>query len=297
MDWNGIRDFLAVVEAGSLTAGAVRLGISQPTLSRRLQSLEEALGAKLLIRSPRHLEVTDAGKRIQKMAARMGDEANKIENIAMGLDKELEGSVRISATEILSINWLTPLLPEFHETHPGIAIELNIDNSVANLQKREADIALRLMRPDGQDVIASLLGEIGYCLYASRGYAEKFGSVHKLDDLKKHQGVSLIGQTSTSNWMRSLFSKNQIKFQMKTLAGVQRGVEAGLGIGPLLSYFGDKNTNLIRIGAVAPVYKEIWLCTLPEVHTNARIRAVHNFVKSKFMSEKQKFRGNTLRKT
>lgn len=295
MDWNGVRDFLAVIEAGSLTAGAARLGISQPTLSRRIQSLEETLGARLLIRSPRHLELTDAGKRILNLASRMGDEANRIENIAMGLDKELEGSVRISATEMLSINWLTPLLPEFHETHPGISIELSMENAVANLQKREADIALRLMRPTQQDVIASQLGEIGYCLYASRGYQQKFGSVRRLQELANHQALNLMGHTSTANWIRDLFPAGQIKFQMKTLQGVQRGVEAGLGIGPLLCYFGDQNPDLVRVDVVPPVRKEIWLCTLPEVQTNARIRAVHNFIKTRFLSEKQLFKGESLR--
>lgn len=297
MDWNGIRDFLAVIEAGSLTAGAARLGVSQPTLSRRLQSLEETLGARLLIRSPRHLKLTDAGRRIQKMAARMGDEANTIENIAMGLDKELEGSVRISATEILSINWLTALLPEFHETHPGISVELIVENTVANLQKREADIALRLMRPTQQEVIARQLGEIGYSLYASRSYIDKFGKAVKSDELKNYQAVGLAGQTSTAIWMKTLFPEKQIKFQMNTLLGVQRGVEAGLGIGPLLSYFGDHNSNLIKLDAVPSVFKEIWLCTLPEVHTNARIRAVHNFIKAKFLAEKSRFKGEDLRKT
>ncbi|MBE7637339.1 LysR family transcriptional regulator [Sneathiella sp. P13V-1] len=292
MDWNGIRDFLAVIEAGSLTSAAQYLNVSQPTLSRRLSALEEALGAKLLIRTPRHLQLTEAGKQIYKLATRMGEEAVSIENIALGLDKQLAGKVRISVTEIIGINWLTPILKEFNVSHPGILIDLQINNDVANLQKREADIALRLMPPSQQEIVARHIGDIGYALYASRDYIERYGNPTTQEALSNHVAVNLAGNTSTAQWMRQLFDERNISFQFSTLLGVHRAVEAGLGIGPLLCYFGDKDPNLIRISfGMEPVLKEAWLCTLPEIHSNARIKAVYNFIRTKFAKERAEFKG------
>ncbi len=292
MDWNGIRDFLAVIEAGSLTSAAQYLNVSQPTLSRRLSALEEALGAKLIVRTPRHLQLTDAGRRIYKLATRMGEEAVSIENVALGLDKQLAGNVRISVTEIIGINWLTPILKDFNNSHPGIIIDLQIDNKVANLQKREADIALRLMPPTQQEIVARHIGDIGYALYASRNYVEQYGNPTTREALADHVAVNLAGHTSTAQWVKQLFTKDKIAFQFSTLLGVHRAVEAGLGIGPLLCYFGDKDPNLVRISfGMEPVLKEAWLCTLPEIHSNARIKAVYNFIRTKFAKERAEFKG------
>jgi DNA-binding transcriptional LysR family regulator len=292
LDWNGVRDFLAVVEAGSLTAAAIKLKISQPTLSRRITAMEEKLGTRLLIRTPRHMQLTDAGRRIQELALRMGVDAHALESAALGLDSLLEGTVRISTTEIIGLNWLTPLLADFHETHPGIKIEMVIENSAVNLLRREAEIAVRLMPPTQQEIQAQHVTDIGFSFYAARSYIEKFGLPNDTSALQGHKGIGLIGDTSTSQWTRQIFKDEQIHFQFSTLLGVQRAVEAGMGIGAMFCYFGDQDPNLVRVLQHEDVVrKQVWLCTLPEYQSNVRIRAVHEFIATMFIKNRRAFKG------
>jgi DNA-binding transcriptional LysR family regulator len=283
-DWNGIRDFLAVVEAGSLTAAATRLRVSQPTLSRRLSQLEASLGVKLLVRTTRTLQVTEAGERILNQAHRMAQEAGTLEKAVIGADTSLEGTVRISTTEGLGITWLSGELAEFTRRYPGIRIELLIDNGMVNLLSRDADIAVRLLRPTQQDLIARRVARFHFGLYAARDYVDRHGLPERAADLRgpdgdHHRGVGLRGNTPTSDWLYWLFGLERMIFLSNSLLSVRTAVLSGLGIGPVFRYLGDGDPRLRRVlTAETAMEKEIWLTTLPELHSNARIRVTYDFL-------------------
>ncbi|MGO1119250.1 LysR family transcriptional regulator [Rhodovibrionaceae bacterium A322] len=284
MDWNGVRDFLAVVEAGSLTAAAEELKVSQPTLSRRLSQLEDTLKVKLLVRTTRRLQVTEAGERILDQARRMAQEAGALEKAVAGADSSLEGTVRISTTEGLGITWLSGELAEFNRRYPGIRIELLIDNSMVNLLSRDADIALRLLRPTQQDLIARRVSLFRFGLYAARDYVEAHGLPQRAEDLlgeagQHHRGVGLRGYTPTATWLQGLFGLERMVFLSNSLLAVRTAVLSGLGIGPVFRYLGDGDPRLQQVLTQEPAMeKEIWLTTLPELHSNARIRVTYDFL-------------------
>ena len=159
MDWSILRDFIAVAETGGLSQAARRLRVSQPTLSRRIAALEEQLKAQLFQRTPRGLSLTDAGEHVLVGARRVEEEALAIERQADAAQQTLTGTVRLTVTESLGALWLPQKLAAFHAQYPGVCVEVLVDNRAANLVRREADIAIRLFRPDQPDLIARHVGE------------------------------------------------------------------------------------------------------------------------------------------
>ena len=175
MDWRALQDVVTVAETGSLSAAARRLNVSQPTVGRRIEQLEEQLGALLFNRTARGLVLTKVGEGILGHAKQMEEGALAIERIATGANQELQGNVRISLIEDLGIQWIPQKLNEFHKEFPQLAIEVNIDNRNVDLLRREADIAIRLARPEQADLICRKAGMLHFGLYASQSYLDEYG--------------------------------------------------------------------------------------------------------------------------
>lgn len=292
IDWNGIRDFLAIIEAGSMTEAAKKLNVSQPTLSRRLCCLEEQLGAKLIIRSPRKLLLTEVGKRIIEQAKSMQKKAIALETAAHGQDEQLEGTVRISTTEGLGIKWLTGHMAEFQKKYPSIYVEISIDNNMVNLLSRNADIAVRLLRPQQQNLITKHVADFPFGFYASKEYVAQHGHPETTQELFNHKAVGLIGRTPTATWVVDKFGEDRIALKTNTMLGIYAAVEAGAGIGPIFNFLGEPNKNLVRVlNKEASMKKEIWLTTLPELHSNARIRVTYDFLSILFRKHRKYLAG------
>jgi len=190
LNWSSLKDFLAVAECGSLSEAARRYGVSQPTLTRRIAALESSLGAELFRRSPRGLELTEAGEAVVEPARQMEREAQALELAVSGRDRALAGTVRITATEGLAVEWLTPALADFREQHPRIDLEIIVRNTALNVLRREADIAIRLGRPQQMELVTRRVGELVLGLYASRAYLEELGTPRTRDELAEHRGVA-----------------------------------------------------------------------------------------------------------
>src|SRR5262245_32019625 len=198
IDWTALRDFLAVADTGSLSRAARRLGVSQPTLTRRMAALEESLQAELFRRTPRGVELTEAGESILPAARQMEQEAHAALLAVSGRDTALAGLVRVTCTEGLGIHWLTPALVEFQLAHPAIEIQLLVQNQVLNLLQREADIAVRLSRPQQSDLVGRKVGEMGFGLYASQAYLARHGRPATVEDLAQHRSVAF---DETARWI------------------------------------------------------------------------------------------------
>lgn len=279
LDWNNLRDFVAVAEIGSFTAATKKLAISQPTLSRRIDALESHLNVQLLVRTARGVKLTQAGEDLLTRARSMVEHATDIEDAILGQDAALEGSVRISITEVLGITWLTPLIADFHQTYPRVRIELILDNTMVNLLSRDADIALRLVRPTQSGLITRCISSFHTGLYASRSYACRRPLPQNLEQAKDHDAVGLVGNTPMAEWTRGVFGESRHVLLTNSLLAVLEGVRSGLGIGPVLKHIGEEDPNLISCLPQADVIKkDIWLTTLPALHRNARIKAVYRFL-------------------
>src|SRR5580692_7719598 len=169
-DWSHYRAFLAVLHEGSLSAAARTLGLAQPTLGRQIAELEQTLGAALFIRSPRGLVATDAARDIAPHAEAMAAAAGAMRRAASGGMSDAAGIVRITASHIVGAEVLPSLLASFRRANPAVKIELDLSNRVEDLLRGEADIAVRMVRPSQEALVARRIGTVGLGLYAHKAY-------------------------------------------------------------------------------------------------------------------------------
>src|SRR5262245_58437889 len=285
LEWTALRDFLVVAETGSLSGAARRLGVSQPTLTRRMAALEARLGAELFLRTPRGLELTDAGEAILGPARQMDEEVRAVEVAVTGRDQALAGSVCITATEGLAIDWLTPELAVFQRTHPEIEIDFLIRNTNVNLLEREADIAVRLGRPQQVDLVARRVGDLAYGLYASSGYLDERGRPRDDDDLRGHQAVvfdQLLRHARLGAWLERSLGAARIVYRANSIQAQLSAMRAGWGIGAQAAFIASRRPELERVLPERSLLLDIWLVTHPGLRRSARMRAVYEFLLDRF---------------
>ncbi|MEQ9447718.1 MAG: LysR family transcriptional regulator, partial [Rhodospirillaceae bacterium] len=230
LDWSILRDFIAVAETGSFSKAAKRLRVSQPTLSRRIAALEEQLNGHLFQRTPKGLLLTEAGESVLIGARRVEEEALAIERQADAARQTLTGTVRIAATEGLGTIWLPEKIAAFHDTYPGVCVEVLVDNRAANLVRREADIALRMFRPDQPDLIAKRLGEVVMGMYGATAYFARHGKPERIAHLKQHYLVgfdeSMTHSNSAVQRLEKCFSPEKIIHRSSSFNGQLSAVRA-----------------------------------------------------------------------
>ncbi|MCH9048997.1 MAG: LysR family transcriptional regulator [Proteobacteria bacterium] len=282
MDWRALQDVVTVAETGSLSAAARRLNISQPTVGRRIEQLEQALGAVLFNRTAQGLSLTKVGESILNHAKQMEEEALAIERAATGANQQLQGNVRVSLIEDLGVQWLPQKLSKFHVQFPHLSIEVNIDNRNVDLLRREADIAVRLARPEQPDLICRKVGMLFFGLYASQSYLDEHGVPKQRADLKNHYHVGFdeqMGRSSMIKKLEALFNQDNIRHRSNSHLEIVEATRAGLGCGVLCCLTGDPHSDLHRVLIKEINYgREIWLVTHAEINSSARIRTVFDFL-------------------
>lgn len=189
-DWNQARSFLAVAEEGSLSAAATALGTTQPTVTRQIAALEEALSVTLFERTGRSVTLTQAGLDLVEHVRTMADGANMMSLAASGKSQSIEGQVRITASDMTAAYILPSLLDRLKLLAPGLEIDIAADNRVRDLLLREADIAIRHVRPEQPDLIARRVCEDPTRFYATRQYTDTYGHPKLGNDISHHQFVS-----------------------------------------------------------------------------------------------------------
>lgn len=270
-----------MAESGSLSGAARRLGVSQPTLTRRMTALERELSAELFHRTSRGLELTEAGEAMLGPARRMQEQAQELELAVRGRDLALAGPVRLTATEGLAVEWLTPELATFRERQPRIDIELVVKNTALNVLRREADIAIRLGRPTQAELVARRMGHLVLGLYASRRYVEAHGAPETVEDCAHHRGVGFDEgdlYTGAGAWLERSLGAAHIAYRANTLSAQLAAIRAGLGFGGQSCFIANRHPELVRVLPNVEVRLEIWLVTHPGLRRSARIRATYDFL-------------------
>lgn len=281
-DWNHIRAFLTTAETGSLSAAARMLGQTQPTLSRQIAALEEDLGVMLFERVGRSLQITSAGIELLDHTRTMGAAANRIALTASGQAQSIEGKVTITASEVMSAYILPDLLRELRTQAPRLCIDVIASNDIRDLMRREADIAIRHVRPDQPDLIAKLVQEAAGHFYASTDYLNRAGRPKSLADLSRHEFIS-FGDTAQ---MIAYFKPIGLHLTDENFRlGSQNGVVAwefarqGFGIAPMSEQVGDFTPRMERVlPNMEAIQFPIWLATHRELHTSRRIRLVFDLL-------------------
>ena len=280
-DWSHLQSFVAVAEHGSLSAAARAMGSSQPTLSRHIAQLEQAIGARLFERSKAGVVLTDRGAALMTHAARMADAAAGITRADARTDA-LKGTVRITASRIVATYLLPGVLTEMQQHLPGIEVEVVASDDTDNLLRREADIALRMYRPTQGDVISRHIGNLELGAYAARSYLAARGVPLGLDDLEGHVLVGYDRSTLIIDGMAALglnVSRDFFHFRSDDQVVCWEMVRAGFGIGFNQRAIAEREPELVRVFADVPIGAlPVWLTSHAELRQVPRIRRVYDFL-------------------
>lgn len=277
-DWNRMRAFLATAEQGSLSAAARHLGLTQPTLGRQIAALEDELGLMLFERVGRGLQLTSAGREMLTHVRDMGAAADRAALTALGQTQTIEGNIRITASDILSAKFLPQVMLKLRSIAPGLRIDVLATNDIQDLMRREADIAIRHVRPDQPDLVARLIREAEGYFYAAKSYVAARGTPASKADLSDHdfisygdmqQMIDYLGQMDihlTEDNYRGGSANGLVAWEM---------TRAGLGISPMDAAVASDDPDLVKIlPQMDPIRFPVWLTTHREIHTSPKIRLV-----------------------
>jgi DNA-binding transcriptional LysR family regulator len=280
LDWTLVRSFLEVLRRGSLSAAARATGLTQPTLGRHVDQLEQALGCSLFTRSSGGLVPTEAARALLVHAEGMeASMASLVRTASLGNDRTApSGTVRISASEIMGQSVLPPILADIRFNFPEIDFELSLSNRTADLLRRDADIAVRMVRPTQDSLIARKIGELPLQLFAHRRYLDRFGMPESVDDLLQRH---LIGFDRDDHSARSIaegilpITRDIFAFRCDHDAAQAAAIHAGLGVGVMQTVLARRNPDLVAVLADKIRFKlDVWLAVHDDQRDQPAIRTV-----------------------
>ncbi len=287
LDWDKLRVFHAVAEAGSFTHASESLNLSQSAVSRQIGALEESLGVSLFHRHARGLIPTEQGDLLYKTVHEVFSKLNNVEGLLTETKENPGGTLRVTTTVAFGSVWLTSRLQEFVKAYPSIEVMLRLDDRELDLAMREADVAIRFNEPKQQDLIQRHLGSMSSNIYASPEYLAERGTPKTLEDLANHDLV-LFGEgatpVSTVHWFTELLDKHNIEshvaLRVNNLYGVYRAVRAGLGIASLPEYFMTESSGIVQImpDVVQGPTIEGYFVYPEEMRNSSRVRAFRDFL-------------------
>ena len=278
LDWTYVRTFLVVADTGSLTAAATKLGQSQPTVGRHVKAAEAALGVELFTRGTSGLTLTEVGLSLVEPAREMAAASARLENLAAGGDARLRGTVRITASVVVSHHLLPPIIAEIRAEEPDIEIELVPSDTTENLIFREADIAVRMYRPTQLDIVAKHVADHPIALYASSGLLKKYGQPHHIDALRSLPFVGFDTSDMIIRAMRGVgFQVDRHFFGVRcdNQAAYWQLVCAGCGVGAMQTAIGDAEPRVEELDFQPELPAlPIWLAAPEALRKSKRIKRV-----------------------
>jgi DNA-binding transcriptional LysR family regulator len=285
MDWNDLRYFLTVARTGSLTQTSSELKVSQSTVSRRIVELEENLGVALFQRHQTGYFLTDEGREVLRHAAQVEDSILALERGAAGLDKDPSGVVRLATSENLATDLIIPALPAFRERYPGICLEIITSTVAAELGRREADLALRVVRPTRGNLTVRSVGHMTYSVYGSRDYldrhpyieGEPLGGWHFITWNDSHAFMPAAA------WLKRHHPGCKIALVTSSLPSQIVAVRAGLGLAVIPDFLAIGDDLVPVISSDQMFSNKVWLVTHADLVASARVRAVGDFLADRVM--------------
>lgn len=272
MNWDDYRCFLTLARAGSFSAAARMLHVDHTTVSRRITALENDLGVKLVERLAREVALTDTGRKLAAMGDPVEEAMADIVRTAAGAQTRLAGIVHISAPPSLAAMVLAPKLAALRRQYPEIDIVLSGEKALANLNRREADIALRLSRPQSPGLIARKLRDIPFFFYASHSYERpeeewEFITYDESNDILPQQA-----------WLLARLGSRRIILRSSDAGAQAQAAATGLGVALLPDYLGDSEPRLMRLHSpLAPPSRELWMLVHDDIRRVPCVRAVMDF--------------------
>jgi DNA-binding transcriptional LysR family regulator len=293
-EWDDIRFFLAASREGSLSGAARTLGVDHVTVGRRIAAFEERLGAKLLTRTPEGLTATPAGHAILRQCEAMEASAFDIERMVAGHDAQYSSRIRLTTTEVLATHVIVPEVAALREHYPQLQVEILTGIRLMDIARREAEIAVRPVRPTAPNLICRRLGELGFTLYASRDYLAEHGTPARGRGLRGHALITYSGTPASDFgplFMKELTDGATIALRSNDIMARARGAAEGLGICELSCVFGDEQRHLVRVWPhEKPTLRPIWMVIHEDLRRAARIRLLSSAIVEAFQRNSELLR-------
>lgn len=274
MDWDDVRVFLAVARKGSLSAAGEALQMSASTVSRRIEALERDLATSLFHRSPTGYTPTDAGTAALARAEAAETALGALTLELAGRDTKPFGTVRAAMPENFAVGLVAPELPDFHARYPGVLLELATGVTAVNLSRRDADLALRLVRPTSGELVFRKAGDMAWELYAARSYLRARPAEERAivwDDA--------LSDLEPARWVASHLPDVTPVIKATSLQTHLAACKAGIGVALLPCFLADREEELVRLEPRAErLVQEIWVVVHAELAATARVRAVSEFL-------------------
>jgi len=276
LDWDDLRLFLAIARAGTLTAAATRLKLSQPTAGRRLRSLEETCGFALFQRTSGGFRLTDEGETMLPHAERMEEETLALERQFVGNDQDLQGQLRLSSSDWFGRIVLTPHIATFAALHPMVTVELVTDSRLLDLDRREADLVFRFMAFQGPDIVQRRFTHVRYGLYAARAYLDRHGSAPGPDS--GHRLISMDSQfdaLADVAWLRDHYPQARLSVRSNNREVQAEACAHGAGLAVLPRAMGKHyGLECVTPTGDAPPGRDIWLGYHADLKRLKRLRSM-----------------------
>ena len=269
--WELYRSFLGVLQEGSLSGAARALGVAQPTVGRHIAALEKALKLPLFTRSQAGLLPTEAALALRSDAEAMASTAAALQRTAASQGAGVRGTVRVTASEVIGVEVLPPILTRLRAQYPELKIELLLSNRVQDLLHREADIAVRMLRPQQELLVARRIGEVELGLHAHQSYLQQHGTPHTLADLAQHALIGFDTETpfirSVGKSLQGVFTRDNFALRSDSDLAHWALIQAGAGIGICQVALARRRPELVRL---LPEQVALPLETWITMHENLR---------------------------
>lgn len=282
LDWNDYEIVLRIAEAGSLSGAAHRMGLSHPTVFRKINRVEEKLGVRLFDRFRTGYRLSTAGEEVAAAAREIEERINETERRVAGRDLRPSGTVRLATTDSLLVGLLAPEIASLRELEPEIMLDLAVSNRISDLSAREADIAIRPASTPDEHLVGRRLGRIEQAVYACCSFDRS-----KIEG-KPWASLPWIGPSRSMAygqlhaWMRDNGCDDACVCRMDSVLGMRAAVRNGIGLTVLPCYLAETDGDLQRIGgAIEPLTVDLWLLTHPDLRHTARVRAVLDYFGSR----------------
>jgi DNA-binding transcriptional LysR family regulator len=275
LNWDDLRYLLALRRAGSLGAAARMLKVEPSTVSRRLGSLESALGAKLAARTPEGLVLNDAAMAAADLAETVDQGVHGLVGRIGGDDKRPAGVVRLTTTDSIAM-WIWRGLAPLREAHPAIRVDLVVSTAALDLARHEADVALRFFREKSPTLVTRKIGEFGWAVFASPAYLERKGVPPGGEFvLADHMVVGYSGtQAAGARWVEANSRPENIVLRADSVASAMNAVRSGVGVSALPCYVVEDHPMLVRLSPAVVTRSEVFVVTPPDHRETVRVRLV-----------------------
>lgn len=279
LDWADLQYFTAVVRSGSIAGAARALRVNHSTVLRRIASLEAALGVRLFDRLPGGYALTTEGNELNEQLAGLDEQVDAAQRRLTGRDAAITGTIRLTTTDTLLHGLLMPVLARFHAAHPGVQVQVAINNSFSSLTQREADVALRGSNRPPPNLVGRRVGDIQTALYASRAYLKSLGRHADIAAYRWVGSDESLAHLEQAKWLRRNVDESRVALRVDSLVGMVDAVAHGVGAGLLLCPLADARSELVRLAPPDPALDtQVWILTHPDLRQVARMRVFTQFV-------------------